>query len=240
MKSRKILPLTLTLIGLWPIVTAADASGLQLYASDLSGYTDAGAAPGTGPLGVPFSRPRLSFSGQDKRQQNLLALKWEHRLSQAQSFAFAAGYADEPYAEEKPYESESRTASFSWTSTLTGKMQPRLTGSLFIGDEDAKGQPYQYLDRRYYGVSLGGRLTLFEKHSPYLSLQMLRSDYDGDVTDDPFALLEYSRLIAGWDWQVRPNWRLRAEADYLANDLSLNPYRYDKSRIFFSTRFDFR
>ncbi len=240
MKTKILLPLTLTFIGLWSTTAPAGDGALQFYAAERSSYNDPNALPGTGPLGLPLTRPQVSFNNQDQREQRLLAVQWEHRLNRGHSFAISAGYANEPDVQDKPYESKSTTASFSWTSKLTGKVQPRLTGSFFVGDEAATEQSYQYLDRRYYGLSFGGRLTLFEKHSPYLSLQMLRSDYGNDVTDDPLALPEYSRLIAGWDWQVQPNWRLRAEADYLANDLSLNPYRYDKSRVFFSTRFDFR
>jgi len=92
------------------------------------------------------------------------------------------------------------------------------------------------------GVTLGGRVTLFKTHSPYISFQSLRASYDEAALEDPLAPSpEISRFTAGWDWQVRPNWRLRAEADYtLEDDFSLSLDRYDRSRVLFSTRFDFR
>ena len=197
MKTKILLPLTLTFIGLWSTTAPAGDGALQFYAAERSSYNDLNALPGTGPLGLPLTRPQVSFNNQDQREQRLLAVQWEHRLNRGHSFAFSAGYANEPDVQDKPYASKSTTASFSWTSKLTGKVQPRLTGSFFVGDEAATEQSYQYLDRRYYGLSFGGRLTLFEKHSPYLSLQMLRSDYGYDVTDDPLSLPESSRLIAG-------------------------------------------
>lgn len=187
-----------------------------------------------------YERPRL-FNGKNGRTQNLLAVKWQHRLTQEHSFALSAGYGDDLYLENKQPAAVSTMASLSWTGEWGGRMRPRITGSLFVGDEDARDDPYRDLDRKYFGLTIGGRVTLFERHSPYLSFKMLRSDYDVDLSEDPFAPpAEYSRLTAGWDWQVRPNWLLRAGADYTLENFSLDLERYERSRIFFSTRFNFR
>ena len=84
-------------------------------------------------------------------------------------------------------------------------------------------------------------MTVFESHSPFVSFRMLRSEYaNGDVGDTLAPSPEYSRLSAGWDWQVLPNWRLRAQAEYTLSDTAPDLYGNDRRRIFFSTRFDFR
>lgn len=202
-----------------------------------------GLYPGTGwaeglELRLPFAQQSPLLNARD-RSQGLLALKWQHHLNQAHTFTLAAGYGDDVYLEETPYETVSTMASLSWTRQWGPRMS--LTGSLFVGDEEARDDVFQHLEREYFGFSLGGRLQVFERHSPFLSFRMLRSDYDDDVTADPLASsTEYSHLTAGWDWQVRPNWRLRASADYTLENLSLDLDRYDRSRIVFSTRFDFR
>lgn len=227
-----------------------------LYVVLASGGLLPGAALGGGmlesyPVGGAFSAssglqdPPLFADEQpvfDQRKQ-LLAVKWQHRLNEGEghSLTFSAGYGDDVYLEETEYESVSTMAELSWAGKGAGRLHPSLTGSLFVGDADTRDDAYQHLDHKYFGFALGGRVTLAEKHSPYVSFKMLRSDYDSGTVEDPLASSpEISRLTAGWDWQVRPNWRLRAEADYTLDNFSLDLDRYDRSRVFFSTRFDFR
>lgn len=181
------------------------------------------------------------FNGTGEQQQ-LFALKWQHQPVDGHSLSISAGYGDDVYLEEIPYDSVSTMAELAWAGQGAGRFRPSLSGSLFVGEADTRDEKYQHLDRKYVGFTLGGRVTLFEKHSPYLSFRMLRTSYDEAALEDPLATSEeISRLTAGWAWQVRPNWRLRAEADYtLEDDFSLDLDRYDRSRVFFSTRFDFR
>lgn len=200
-------------------------------------YPERGWEQGLEPPSLFYQHPTV-LNGRN-RGQGLLALNWQHRLNEDNTFMLSAGYGDDVYLEETPYDSVSTMASLAWTRQWAGRMQ--LTGSLFVGDEDARDEVFQHLERRYFGFTLGGRLKLFEKHSPFVSFKMLRSDYDNDVTADPLAAsTEYSRVTAGWDWRVRPNWRLSAGADYTLENFSLDLERYDRSRIFFNTRFDFR
>ena len=180
---------------------------------------------------------------RSNQQKQLLALKWQHQPIDGHSLKFSAGYGDDVYLEEMPYDSVSTMAELAWTGQGAGRFRPSLSGSLFVGDAATRDEAYQHLDRTYVGFTLGGRVTLFKTHSPYISFQSLRASYDEAALEDPLAppSPEISRFTAGWDWQVRPNWRLRAEADYtLEDDFSLKLDRYDRSRVLFSTRFDFR
>ncbi|MFQ5759853.1 MAG: hypothetical protein ACE5HM_02650 [Acidiferrobacterales bacterium] len=176
------------------------------------------------------------------QQKQLLALKWQHQPVDGHSLRFSAGYGDDVYLEEMPYDSVSTMAELAWTGQGAGRFRPSLSGSLFVGEADTRDEAYRHLDRKYMGFTVGGRVTLSNTHSPYISFRMLRTSYDEAALDDPLVTsAEISRLTAGWDWQVRPNWRLRAEADFtLEDEFSLNFDRYDPSRVFFSTRFDFR
>ncbi|MFQ5994597.1 MAG: hypothetical protein ACE5K1_05840 [Acidiferrobacterales bacterium] len=226
----------------WVSAVAHAEGQLQLYAAGASDHGTVRAEERErGLWELPFTRQPV-LNGYGERRDRLLAVRWEHRLGHRQSLAFSAGHGDEPNPDHrvKPYSTIGSVASVAWQNRWQGKLRPSLTSSVFYGDESAKDDLYRHLDRRYFGVSFSGRLTLFEKHTPFVSVHMLRSDYEQDVGDDPLAVPEYSRLTAGWDWQIQPNLRLRAGADYTADELSLRPYRYDRSRIFFSTRYDFR
>ena len=215
--------------GLFPMSAVADRSTL---------YVDPEIPFGVSRTFDTLSTPLLERQALFGASREALALRWQHRLSGEHSFSFAAGYGDDPYLDDDAREGPGTMAALSWTSQWGSRFRPQVSGSLFTGDDTVRDDEYRSLERRYYGFSIGGRLQLFERHSPFVSFRMLRGEEGGDLLEpDP---LEYSRMTAGWDWQIRPNWRLRAEADYISSDSGLNLYRYERSAIFFSTRFDFR
>ena len=234
-KLKTSLYVVLLLGGMLPAVVFADEVFQPYWAS----ATSPAASATTQTLAPTEQSPLFNSAGQQKQ---LLALKWRHQPVAGHSLRFSAGYGEDVYLEEMPYDSVSTMAELAWTGQGAGRFRPSLSGSLFVGEADTRDEAYRHLDRKYVGFTVGGRVTLSRTHSPYLSFRMLRTSYDEDVLEDPLATsAEISRLTAGWDWQVRPNWRLRAEADFtLEDDFSLNLDHYDPSRVFFSTRFDFR
>ncbi len=216
--------------GLFPISAVADRAAVAGDPED---------APfGVGGAFDPVSTPVMERQAFFGSRRDALALRWKHRLSGEHSLSFAAGYGDDPYLDDSGREGPGTVAALSWTGQWGSRWRPQLFGSLFTGDDSVKDEYARNLERRYYGFALGGRLQLFERHSPFVSFRMLRGEEGGDLVEpDP---LEYSRVTAGWDWQIRPNWRLRAEADYSFSDTGFNLFRYERTGIFFSTRFDFR
>lgn len=232
-KSRALHYLVL-LGGMLPAVVFADEV-LQPYGASAASPTSAAAYETLTPT------EQFPLFNNASQQKQLLALKWQHQPVDGHSLRFSAGYGDDVYLEETPTDSVSTMAELAWTGQGGGRLRPSLSGSLFMGEAEARDEAYQHLDRKYVGITLGGRVTLFETHSPYVSFRMLRASYDEAALESTAASPETSRLTAGWDWQVRPNWRLRAEADYtLEDDFSVSLDRYDRSRVLFSTRFDFR
>jgi hypothetical protein len=218
--------------GLLPASAFADATG---KAANSQGQAEV--MQNVQPLVAPYSRDSL-FSGHSK---DLLAIQWQHRLNEAHSLTLAAGYGDDVYLDEKRYDPVSAMASVGWTGQWSGRWRPAVSGSVFVGDENTSADTYRNLDRRYFGFSVGGRMTFFDKHSPFVSFRMLRNDFGNtELVDSLAASPDYSRLTAGWDWQVLPNMRLRAEAEYTLYDSGPTIYGNDERRIFFSTRFDFR
>lgn len=185
----------------------------------------------------PLSQGVLERQALFGSRREALALQWQHRLSEEHSLALTAGYGEDPYLDEAVRDGAGTMASLAWTSQWGSRLRPQISGSLFAGDDSVKDELYRSLERRYYGLAVGGRLQL-ERHSPFLSFRMLRSEDAVDPLDPNSP--EYSRLTAGWDWQIRRNWRFRAEADYTLYDTGLNLYRYDRAGVFFSTRFEFR
>jgi hypothetical protein len=194
-------------------------------------------------------RRNFSFERSPGNRINAFGLKWHHHLDSMNSFAVSAEYG-EGTAIYPSYPSSLDTldtrAAFSWTSELPAySSKPNITGSVFVGDETARDEIYRHLGRRYYGFTVGGSMTLFDSHTPYVSFKMQKSLYD--TTDDPLFISprsgDRSLLSAGWKWQVQRDFSLQAEASYglnIATTPALDPYPLERSRIFFGTKYDFK
>jgi hypothetical protein len=195
----------------------------------------------------PVYKQESMFKRQSYTQLDAWGVKWQHDLNKDSSFSLAASHSDNVYAEETLQNTTSNMATLSWTSRFAGSKKPSLTGSVFLGDEAAAEESDELHARRYYGFSLGGQMTIFRSHTPYLQVKLQKSRYqldeelntleqvDGNIPDPDY----YSRLSAGWRWKVRGNWSVNAEANYSSSEKELN-WRFNESKIFFGTRYDFR
>ncbi|HEY5682661.1 MAG TPA: hypothetical protein VIR61_03195 [Sulfuricaulis sp.] len=195
-------------------------------------------------------RPRpSSFSSKldsSPGRLNMFGVAWQHRLNAMNTFAVSAEYGEGTIAyPSSPSDMYDTRAAFSWTSVLPSAVRPSITGSVFIGDEMAREEIYRHLGRRYYGFTVGGSLTLFQSHTPYVSFKMQRSQFD--TTDETLFNTQRSGdrslLSAGWKWQIQRDFSLQAEASYglgESSSSSLDPYSLERSRILFGTRFGFK
>lgn len=188
-----------------------------------------------------------SFSSVDNSslgRVNAFGVSWQHRLNAMNSFAVSAEYGEGTTIYPQPLDTLDTRAAFSWTSVLPSSVRPSITGSVFLGDEMAREEIYRHLGRKYYGFAVGGSLTLFQSHTPYVSFKIQRSLYE--TSDDTLLVSprsgDRSLLSAGWKWQVQRDLSLQAEASYGLGETpgSLDPYSLERSRILFGTRFGFK
>lgn len=176
------------------------------------------------------------------RRLRALGLAWQHRLDSANYLTASAGYGNgSPLWAPTPEWVDTRaTVSLSsrWQNTY---YQPRVTGSVFVGGESATPEAYRMLGRRYYGLAVGGELTLQRAHTPYVSFQIQRSLSAGEDTLMTSALDDdRSQIAAGWKWQAQRHLSLQAEASLGYNGGRLRLQNTERSRVFFGTRFDFK
>ncbi|MEW6332606.1 MAG: hypothetical protein AB1560_14205, partial [Pseudomonadota bacterium] len=209
---------------------APDANTLRLYGEVESSRS------GTGSFALEDSSPG---------RVNVFGVAWQHRLNAMNTLAVSAEYGEGTALYPMSPDTFDTRAAFSWTSALPGAVRPSVTGSVFLGDEMAREEIYRHLGRKYYGFSVGGSLTLFQSHTPYVSFRMQRSVYE--TSDDPLFLAprtgDRSLLSAGWKWQAGRDLSLQAEASYGLGETSgssLDPYSLERSRILFGTRFGFK
>jgi hypothetical protein len=200
------------------------------------------ASVGTGDDSTALLAPRFSDRSLDAaspRRRGLLSLDWQHAVTDAQSWGMSAQYGDYGYGDaEAPSAGSARAAAVSW-STLLGS-DARVSGQLFLGDESAREPAAGLLPRRYYGLLLEGRYALGREHAPFASLRWQRSDIENGDSISDWRRESESRFAAGWNWQIRGDWDLRAEASYRFLEDSQEPIETDRTRFGVSTRYGFR
>ena len=196
--------------------------------------------------GSRIPRQDFSFAGSPDTRINAFGVKWHHQLDTMNSFAVSAEYGEGTAIYPSPLGTQDTRAAFSWTSELPANaVKPSITGSVFLGDETTREEIYRHLGRRYYGFTVGGSMTLFESHTPYVSFKMQKSMYD--ATDESQFVSprsgDRSLLSAGWRWQVQRDFSLQAEASYGLGTTAApaqDPYSLERSRIIFGTKYDFK
>lgn len=186
----------------------------------------------------PFETRAEAFS---PRRPRALGIAWQHRLDAVNQLVFSAGVGSGPPLLATAPELTDTRATVAFTSRWRSEYQPRVTGSVFVGGESATPEVYRSLGRRYYGFALGGELTLYRAHTPYVSFQMQRSFSAGEDLLTTSAMDDdRSQIAAGWKWQAQRHLSLQAEASYGYNGNRLRWQGPERSRVFFGTRYDFR
>lgn len=200
--------------------------------------SEVGLAFGEEAVSVPLYY-RRARSNTDDQQLDGFGIKWRHGLEGAGSLTMMARYGSGEYNlnDENSLDAANRLASVSWTSGLDSS---GVTGSFYIGDEQVRETEYTNSARTIYGFAVGGHWLLGsdQTHTPYVSLRYQDSDQAAisGLTDYD----KYTRISAGWNWQVKSNWLLRAEANITYDEPRLNLFNYDRTRFQFSTRFDIK
>jgi len=205
---------------------------------------------GNNRFAVPLQQETWRLDSRRSLLMNALAIEWQHSMNASNFLTLSARRGDSLYSDaELPGSSTSSgqaasgtAATLSW-NTLFGA-ESRVIGRLYAGDEGTKERSNGNSDRRYYGLHLEGRYGLWRYHAPFASLTWQRSLYelpDGNGTASPLLRREsFSHLGAGWNWQVSPSWDVRAEANYRLADDSADAAEFDRTQLYFSTRYGFR
>jgi hypothetical protein len=199
--------------------------------------SEVGLAFGEEAISVPIYYRRAPYYSGEQQQLGGFGIKWRHRFEGTGSLTVLARYGRGEYnlADESSLDAANRLASVSWTS---GFANSGVTGSFYIGDEQVTEAQYADSARMIYGFAVGGHWLLADEHTPYVSLRYQNSDQAmiSGLTDYD----KYTRISAGWNWQVNSSWRVRAEANFTYDQPRWNLLDTDRTRIQFSTRYDIR
>jgi len=224
---------------------------------------------GNNRFAMPLKQETWHLDSRRSLLVNALAIEWQHSMNAANSLTLSArrnslysdptvmdgGIAGREAVSERGFIRwtnagavfrpelpgvSGTTATLSWSSLLGS--ESHVSGRLYAGDEEAKASSNG--DRRYFGMHLEGRYGLWRDHAPFASLLWQRSNTEiPDNTGSAGSLYRrenFSRFAAGWNWQVSPSWDVRAEANYRLADDSTEASEFDRTQLYFSTRYGFR
>jgi hypothetical protein len=189
---------------------------------------------GNNRFSIPMQQETWRLDPRRSLLINVLAIEWQHTLNASNLVTLGARRGDSLYSDAESPGSSGTAATLTWSSLFEG--ESRVTGRLFAGDEMAKERYNGSPDRRYYGLLVEGRYGLWRDHAPFASLEWQRRSADtqtGGTTTN-------TRFGAGWNWQVRPSWDVRAEANYRLVDDNTDTVEADHTQLYFSTRYGFR
>ncbi len=196
---------------------------------------------------VPLQAETWRLDARRSQLVNALAIEWQHSLNAANLLTLNARYGDSYSDQELPglstgsaQAASGTTATLSWSTLFGG--ESRVSGRLYVGDEEAKLAANG--DRRYFGMQLEGRYGLRRDHAPFASLLWQRSNHEAPdnagLAGASLRRENFSRFAAGWNWQVSRGWDVRAEANYRLADDSAEAGEFDRTQLYFSTRYGFR
>ena len=216
---------------------------------DLARFFGGGALEwGNSRFAAPLKQETWHLDSRRSLLVNVLAIEWQHSMNTANSLTLSAYHSDRLYSGSEIQSSPSisgqafsgTTAALSWRGLLGS--ESRFSGRLYVGDEETKMNSNG--DRRYFGMQLEGRYGLWRDHAPFASLLWQRGNTELlDNTGSSTSLYRrdnFSRLAAGWNWQVAPSWDVRAEANYRLADDNAETGEFDRTQFYFSTRYGFR
>jgi hypothetical protein len=146
---------------------------------------------GNNRFAVPVWQEEWRVDSRRSQLVNALAIEWQHSMSTANQVTLSARYGDSLLNDADLPRATGTAAALSWSSLLGG--ESRISGRLFLGDQESKDRGSVNGDRRYYGLQLEGRYTLWRDHAPFASLQWQRNNYevvDGSVPGGSAAAAE--------------------------------------------------
>lgn len=212
--------------------------------SDLSSNqlrSELGMAFGAESISIPLTVRRNLAGDGTEQAQNAWGVKWRHRFSDSNQLTVSARYGNNRMNNSDLSVSASKLAAVSWTSALADQGASSITGSVFFGNEAASDKNDLEASRKVYGLALGGKWSVSPKHTPFVAYRY-QAGYDemGTTALTAFEFGDAANISAGWNWQVAPNWSFQAEARFGYNSPTLDLFDVKSTRVFFTTRYDFR
>ncbi len=195
-------------------------------------------------LTLPLSRQVFSVDHRRYSVYDNAALEWTYTLSAAHQLMLAASRGFNGYVDQPTRDARTTAALAGWNTTVG---RAHLGVTVRYGQEDPRvdffGTPAQsnaFMGRQVVALGFDASYRLSPYHVPRFGLVYQGSRHDG--ADPDFAVIrhdQYTYVVAGWDWRVRPDWTLRADLNFAANRSTIDLYDFDRTQVLLGVRHDF-
>ena len=131
---------------------------------------------------------------------------------------------------------------FNYSHAFTGKLSPLLVAGISYGSEEPQDQNSSVVaastrrakfERDYYGINIGGQISLNNRHSLGASANWLSSEYgapdsafQNKTRDDDLTSLRIEH-----NFLVNKRWKLNSYASYTDNSSNITISDYDRTRV---------
>lgn len=168
-------------------------------------------------------------------------LAWQYAIDNQSRVELGIASSNYEYDDFNTRDSEGITFSTGWRQTFSSFGRGRARFSLYAGNERAKDDRFEYFGRDFIGLQWRVEFEVASRHLPYAHLRWQASDYLGL---DPIYATErvdrYWRLGLGWRYRLQTQWHLGAEIEYTNNDSSITLYEFARTRVFITSRYEWR
>lgn len=196
-------------------------------------------------LALPLSRQVFNVDHGRYSIYDAAGLEWSYAISARQVMILGTSYGLVRYVDQPTRDARLHSAWFGWNAKLG---LTHLGFNFRYGQDNARidfnetlSQSNAFMGRQYYALGLDARYRWRPRHAPRLSVLLQSSRHDG--TDPDFILRRQDQYLyygVGWDWQLRPDWMLRADLGYITNRSNIDIHDYDRLQILVGARYDFR
>ena len=118
--------------------TTADDSGFALGQMNLQGGL--GVGWGDDRIMFPLYHQEMRLDRERSYKYDALGVEWSRRFDSRSQLSLSAQHGDYVYTDMINGDTTNTMATVAWSSEFSGTMSPRLSSSLFLGDEAAKEQ----------------------------------------------------------------------------------------------------
>ncbi len=168
-------------------------------------------------------------------------LAWQYAVGSQGRIELGVAVSNYEYDDFTTRDSEGVTFSAGWRQTFSTSGRARSRLSLYAGNERAKDPRFEYFGRDYAGLQWRVEFDVASRHQPYAHLRWQASDYLG--LDPIYASVRedrYWRFGLGWRYRLQPRLQVGAELEYTSNESSITLYEFDRTRVFVTSRYEWR
>ncbi len=182
---------------------------------------------------------KMWLSGNSYRDVAGLLGQYQYRLMNSGQFALYSQFSQIRFDEQASRDANRITAGLAYSQALATTYSPVFYGSLYNGQERTKDSAFDAYSQDFYGLRIGGALSVNEKLKLNAALSSEKRKFKAVYA--PFAVArddnEYA-LTVGASWRLSADTSLQPNYTFTKNNSNIPLTDYDRHVVSLDLRFD--